>query len=60
MGEGGGRCCGGGVFLRFETIGSVTTVSPFLGMVMTLDWESSTQTKRKLCKATTNEESEYL
>ena len=39
----------------------VKFVRSLLCMVMSLDWESPTQTKRiKLCNVTMNEESQYL
>ena len=39
----------------------VKFVRSLLCMVMSLDWESLTQTKRiKLCNVTMNEESQYL
>ena len=44
-------------FFPLET-GTDTTVRSLLCMVMSLDWESPTQTERiKLCKITMNKES---
>ena len=47
-------------FFPLET-GTDTTIRSLLCMVMSLDWESPTQTERiKLCNIIMNEESQYL